>query len=524
MNRLDEYLKEIRALSGLQNALLRSLTVGKRSKTVEFLIITDKAYTATEEAEACGISGKYLPDGFQAKTKIVKRVPDEEILKRRIFDFVSDKFPAAAAFLDENSLHVDMLSSGANFCFDIASGEQSLFTSGKILDEVSAYLQSGYCGTFYGTVRIVEKEEISDELLNEIPETHEEETINEIRRFEICDFVKIDGAEGLPKNATYIADHGNEEGVFALCGTLTYIEEKEYTKHNEKTGEDVQKSRFVLSLSDGTGTVRTTYFPKKATIEKVRELKIGDKIVITGQNEEFNGYRSFKAGKINFGAPPENFTPVARKGKPVPKFYHAVFPEAYVDYTQAGFFDMLEKPDDLKNNVFVVFDLETTGLNSNPAMGKMDKIIEIGAVKLVGGEIKEKFSTFVACEDRLSREIIDLTGITDADLVGAPTIDKAIADFFKFIDGAYLVGHNVNFDLNFVRYYAEQNGYMIDNRQFDTLTLAQELLRGTLANYKLNTVAEHYGFSFNHHRAFDDACVTAKIFIELMKKRSRLPL
>ena len=129
----------------------------------------------------------------------------------------------------------------------------------------------------------------------------------------------------------------------------------------------------------------------------------------------------------------------------------------------------------------------------------------------------------MACEERLSKEIIDLTGITDADLIGAPTIDKAIADFFKFIDGAYLVGHNVNFDSNFVRYYAEQNGYMIDNRQFDTLTLAQELLRGKLANYKLNTVADYYGFTFNHHRAFDDACVTAKIFIEFMKKRGKLP-
>lgn len=524
MNRLDEYLREIRAIAGLQNALLKSITVSKRDRIAEFLLITDKAYTAREEAEACGISGKYLPADFRAKTRIVKRVPDEEIVKRRIYDFVSSKFPAAAAFLDEESIHVDMLSSGANFCFDIASGEQSLFTSGKILDEVSAYLQSGYCGTFYGTVRIVEKEEPSDELLNEIPETQEEEAVKEIRRFEICDFVKIDGAEGLPKNATYIADHGNEEGVFAVCGSLTYIEEKEYTKHNEKTGEDVQKSRFVITLSDGTGTLRTTYFPKKATVEKVRELKIGDKIVITGQNEEFNGYRSFKAAKINFGAPPENFVPKARKGKPVPKYYHTVFPENYVDYTQAGFFDTLEKPDDLKNNAFVVFDLETTGLNNNPAMGKMDKIIEIGAVKLVGGEIKEKFSTFVACEERLSKEIIDLTGITDADLIGAPTIDKAIADFFKFIDGAYLVGHNVNFDLNFVRYYAEQNGYMIDNRQFDTLTLAQGLLRGKLANYKLNTVADYYGFTFNHHRAFDDACVTAKIFIEFMKKRGKLPL
>ena len=157
-------------------------------------------------------------------------------------------------------------------------------------------------------------------------------------------------------------------------------------------------------------------------------------------------------------------------------------------------------------------------------MGKMDKIIELGAVKIQDGEIKEKFSTFVACEDRLSGEIISLTGITDEMLVGAPTIDKVIADFFKFTDGAYLVGHNVNFDYRFVRFYGEQNGYNFDQKQFDTLTLAQELLRGLIPNFKLNSIADYYGFTFNHHRAFDDACVTAKVFIEFMKKRGKLPL
>ena len=172
----------------------------------------------------------------------------------------------------------------------------------------------------------------------------------------------------------------------------------------------------------------------------------------------------------------------------------------------------------------VFFDLETTGLNNNPAMGRMDKIIEIGAVKIVDGEIKEKFSSFVACEEKLSREIIELTGICDTDLVGAPPIEKVIADFYKFAFDAYLVGHNVNFDYRFIQYYGEQNGYAFDNRQFDTLTLAQELLRGMLPNYKLNSVADYYGLTFNHHRAFDDACVTAKIFIELIKQRGKLPL
>jgi DNA polymerase-3 subunit alpha (Gram-positive type) len=63
---------------------------------------------------------------------------------------------------------------------------------------------------------------------------------------------------------------------------------------------------------------------------------------------------------------------------------------------------------------------------------------------------------------------------------------------------------------------------MFDKKQYDTLHLAQAVLRGKLANYKLNTVAGYYGFEFNHHRAFDDACVTAKVFIELVKAKGSL--
>jgi DNA polymerase III epsilon subunit family exonuclease len=490
--------------------------------TAEFFLVTDRAYSTMDEAKAKEICGEFLPADFSPVVKIVKRTPDAEMIKTRIFEYVRKAFPAACAFLGYENIEVETLSSGAHFYVDIASGEQTLFESGKILDEVSRYLMSVFCGTFYGNVRIVEKDARDESLLDEIPESKEETGIEEIRTFPICEYVKIDGFDTPLKTAVYIADCAMQEGVFSVCGAVQYIEEISYKRHNEKTGEDVEKTRFSVTVNDGTGALRTTYFPKKATVEKVREIKIGDKIIITGTNEEYNGSRSFKASKLNYGQPPEDFEPVARKGKPVPKFYHTVFPEPYVDYTQTGLFDDLSKPDDLKNNVFVCFDLETTGLNNNPAMGKMDRIIEIGAVKIIDGEIKEKFSSFVACPERLSKEIIDLTGIHDKDLVGAPEVEKVIADFYKFIDGAILVGHNVTFDYRFVKYYGEQNGYMFDKKQYDTLTLAQDVLRGQLANYKLNTVADHYGFSFNHHRAFDDACVTAKVFMELVKAKGKL--
>ena len=522
-NRLNEYLAEIRAIDGLKNAILCGITVSKKDSSAEFFLVTDKTYTVRDEAAARAISDEYLPENFTARMKIVKRVPDAEGLQKRIYEYIQKTFPAASAFLEMENIEVEPLTSGANFYIDIASGEQTLFTSGNILDEVSRYLTSVFCGSFYGNVRIVEKAAPDTSILEEMPEEVDEEAPHvEIRRFHICDYEKIDGVDEPLTSAVYMADCQAVEGAYNVCGTVTFIEEIEYTKRNEKTGEDVKKTRFSVAVTDGTSTLRCTYFPKKATLEMVRDIKVGDKIVISGANEEYKGSVSFKAAKINYGTPPEGFVPAARKGKPVPKAYHTVFPEPYVDYMQAGLFDDLSKPADLKNNTFVVFDLETTGLNNNPAMGKMDKIIEIGAVKIVNGEMTEKFSSFVACKERLSQEIINLTGIHDADLVGAPEVDKVLADFYKFTDGAYLVGHNVTFDYRFVHYYGEKNGYMFDKKTYDTLALAQEVLRGQLANYKLNTIADYYGFTFNHHRAFDDACVTAKVFIELVKAKGQL--
>ena len=524
MDRTFEYLRSVRAIDGLRNAILAGINVYKKERIAEFLLITDRAFTSEEEREAKETSQKFLPAEFSARVKIVKRVLDAELLKENIFTFVAETFPAAAAFLRLEDIKVQPLESGANFYFEVAANELSFFTSGKLMDAVSAYLSSRYCGTFYGNVKVVEK--VRDAFVVEEKEEMKEETfVSEIRTFQIEDYKRIDGADVIPSEAVYIADMGAMDTEFAVCGEITYFEEKKYVKHNEKTNEDVEKSRYSVTISDGSGLLRCTYFPKKATEEKIKTLAVGDQIVIIGSNEVFNGHPSFKAGKINYGHAPEGFVPQAKASRPVPKCYHTVFPEPYVEYKQAGFFDVTEKPEALKGRTVVVFDLETTGLVSQPSMGKMDKIIEVGAVKLVDGEIREKFATFVACPDRLPAKIVELTGIRDEDLIGAPTVDKVMADFFKFVDGAVLVGHNVNFDYGFVRYYGKDNGYIFSNPALDTVALAHELLAGEgLANYKLNTIAEYYGFDFNHHRAFEDAATTAKIFVELIKKLGSFPL
>ena len=217
----------------------------------------------------------------------------------------------------------------------------------------------------------------------------------------------------------------------------------------------------------------------------------------TGKAEIFRGACRYTARHIDRGHVPEGFVPVRRASKPAPKYYTAVEPQPYSDFTQADFFTKNDIPDCLKNNTFVVFDLETTGLNSSPSGGNMDRIIEIGAYKIIGGEIKESFSTFVNPGRKLSEEIIKLTGITQEMVEDAPTYEKVMPDFFKFCQGSYLVGHNAaGFDFKFVDYYCSQLGYHLERKIFDTIPLSQEYyLAGTVYNPQHMAVRDDVSFT-----------------------------
>lgn len=171
----------------------------------------------------------------------------------------------------------------------------------------------------------------------------------------------------------------------------------------------------------------------------------------------------------------------------------------------------------IKNNKITVFDIETTGLRNNIVKGEFDYIIEVGAVKIERGKIIEKFSSFVSCPEKLSEVIIKLTGITNEDLNGAPTVDKVLKDFYEFCKDSILVAHNLPFDYRFISYYGEQNGIYFNNKKLDTVILAKEILHGKVENYKLSTLAKYFNIKFIHHRAYCDAETTAKIFLEMLK-------
>ena len=500
----EEFLERIRTAAGLRRAVLQKITVEGTQAT--FHLATDLHYSPEDEKFADEVAQAFVPEGFSGRAHIVKFVPDEESIRRKIAEILRRRFPAAAAFLSPQDIQVIKDEGGGRFFIDAGNAERAQFDSGEILDALNAELQKSFCGTYFGNVRTVDRD--TPEMERE--EIEPAEIVLAPRSFPVTGYEPIDGAK--PSYAIYMADLTAEAAGVSVCGRVTYVQEKQTSKG---------KPYFSFSLTDGSAQLRVNYFTKKATVEKVREIKQGDHICLTGDNELFNGGLSFRAKAVDFGAPPEGFVPEARPSRPVPAKYKAVFPEPASDMRQATMFGERQLPPAFAEHKFVVFDLETTGLNNTPAAGAMDRIIEVGAVKIEGGQISEKFSTFVACPVRLSAEIVSLTGIDDAMLVGAPAIGDVVADFYKFCDGCILVGHNVQFDYKFIRYYGEKEGYIFDHKQYDTLALAQELL--FLSNYKLNTLADHYGFTFNHHRAYDDAFVTAKIFIELIKEKKCLP-
>jgi len=161
----------------------------------------------------------------------------------------------------------------------------------------------------------------------------------------------------------------------------------------------------------------------------------------------------------------------------------------------------------------VVFDIETTGLSKDSC-----KIIEIGAVKIKGGEIIDKMDIFVDPECPIPEEITELTSITDDMVKGAMREREAIEEFFRFAGDRLLIAHNAGFDCGFIRVAAERCGIDFTNTYLDTLGLSR-YVNPELKKHKLDIIAKHYGLDeFHHHRASDDAEVLARIFFIMLER------
>ena len=182
-----------------------------------------------------------------------------------------------------------------------------------------------------------------------------------------------------------------------------------------------------------------------------------------------------------------------------------------------GSLDDLETP--LTDVTFCVVDLETTGTSAADC-----SITEVGAVKLRGGECLGTFQTLVDPGTSIPPSITVLTGITQAMVIDTPPIATVLPSLLEFLGDAVVVGHNVQFDLSFLKAAMASTEYPpLANRSVDTFRLARRLLRDEVPNYRLETLATH--LRLNHqpsHRALDDALATGDLLHLILERAGAL--
>ena len=161
----------------------------------------------------------------------------------------------------------------------------------------------------------------------------------------------------------------------------------------------------------------------------------------------------------------------------------------------------------------VVLDFESTGLNT-----VTDRVIEIGAVKLVGGTVTDSMSVLVNPKVPLKPKITEITGINDRMLADKDTADVAIPALMDFIGDCPIAAHNAAFDASLLRSELKRLGRTFNAPVLDTLTFSRKLYP-EMKSHKLGSVCKQLGVSLkNAHRAVHDATATALCLAKMYKE------
>jgi len=167
----------------------------------------------------------------------------------------------------------------------------------------------------------------------------------------------------------------------------------------------------------------------------------------------------------------------------------------------------------LKDLDFVVVDVEATGAKTPP-----NRLIELGAYRIRGGRIVDKFLSLVNPEIPIPRFVAVLTGISNDMVKRAPVFADVAPQWLDFVSDSVLVAHNAPFDTSFLHHDISRvyPGHRMVNPHLCTVRLSRRTLPDLL-NHRLDTIANHFSIPIiSRHRAGSDALATAEIFIRIL--------
>ena len=161
---------------------------------------------------------------------------------------------------------------------------------------------------------------------------------------------------------------------------------------------------------------------------------------------------------------------------------------------------------------YTVIDIETTGLGTD------DKIIELGALIVANGTVHETYSALVKTDKKIPSEIVELTGITEEMIENEGIAEReALNKFVALCNGKTLVGHNIGFDLNFIKSACNKNQIIFTPaKTVDTIKISRKSI--DISSYSLSAIADYFNLDYNKnriHRALDDCLLTQRIYEKL---------
>lgn len=451
--------------------------------------------------------------GLKARiqVKLRKSYLDEGLIKKEVVNFFNTSQKSVAPYITENNIKV--CGNGFDQKVDLHLNQDvlSMLDERDLSKRLKEYLNQKFIANF--DIYLCENGEVLPSEIDyvDIP-IYEGKT----RRFKVNIDKKLVGGDIAPQ-PEYLADNDKPKEAVILAGIITKIEKRTFKiKKGAKAGQD--KALYTFNLTDEDAQIECVHFCAKSNEKALDKLEDGMYLLCLGSlRKGLSGNLTYYVTKLSLASNPVK-TPPEEIIVSIPTDHkHVVFPEPLYSPSQSNLFaDKPKYNNFILTNTIVVFDIETTGLDPESC-----EITELGAVKIVGGEVKEKFQTFVRPKSHIPEEVSRLTGITDEMVANAPSIESVIADFYDYTRGCVISGYNVvGFDMKFIQKAGKNCGLNFDNNVVDALILARTS-RLRVVNYKLGTVVKALGLTLNDaHRAYNDAYATGLVLLELNKTKA----
>lgn len=483
--------------------------------TICFLYpVTSEDVTSEDRKDITNFVKEFFALNGEVKVKFKKSFLDEPLVKKEVKNYFEEYHKGITPYINIDD--ITSVNSGLDVKVEIKLNDDvlSMIDEGAIRQKLIAYLNRRFIASIS-----VEFKENQDKL----PENIDAPDIlptssNAVARYDVNIIKKVFGGDIAPK-PEYIKNISKPKTSCILAGKIADIVKKAFTiKKGKRQGEE--KSYFSFNLKDSSGTIECIYFCPKAnekTMDAISENASTMTLLFVGDIQKgLSGRLTYYIKKLSTCSLVEKvqIETVSIDASSLTDHKPVVIPEIIETSEQDSLFTQKAQYNNLiMDNDIVVFDLETTGLDPENC-----EITEIGAVKIINGQIKERFGSFVRTMRPIPEEVTKLTHITNEMIADAPSLQDVVIDFYNYTRGCVISGYNIiGFDMQFLRKAGNKFGIKFDNQIVDAFIIAKQAgLRVT--NYKLGTVAKALGVNLvDAHRAYNDAQATGQVLLELSK-------